>query len=234
VMELGGSDPFIVLDDADIRDAAAKGCKSRMTNAGQACINAKRFIVVDAVADEFEKALTEEVEKLRIGDPLDPEVDIGPMASQRSLESLRDQVEDSLAEGARILTGGFEVDGPGSFVRPVVLSDVSPGMRVFREETFGPVAAIVRVPDEDSAVQMANDSVYGLGASVWTGDMERGRRMAERLEAGMVFVNELVVSDSRLPFGGSKRSGYGRELGKWGIHEFTQLKSVALSPSSPL
>jgi len=233
VMELGGSDPFIVLDDADIRDAAAKGCKSRMTNAGQACINAKRFIVVDAVADEFEKALTEEVEKLRVGDPLYPEVDIGPMASQRSLESLREQVEDSLAEGARILTGGFEVDGPGSFVRPLVLSDVSPTMRVFREETFGPVAAIVRVPDEESAVRAANDSVYGLGASVWTGDMERGRRMAERLEAGMVFVNEIVVSDSRLPFGGSKRSGYGRELGKWGIHEFTQLKSVALSPSAP-
>jgi succinate-semialdehyde dehydrogenase / glutarate-semialdehyde dehydrogenase len=230
VMELGGSDPFIVLDDADIDDAAAKGCVSRLTNAGQACINAKRFIVLEEVADRFEEALAREVSQLPVGDPLDPTTKIGPLARKEAVETLKAQVEDSVAAGATIRTGGFDHPGPGAFVDPVVITGVTPTMRVFREETFGPVAAVVRVPDEEAAIELANDSDYGLGASVWTRDVERGKGVAEKLESGMVFVNEVVVSDARLPFGGMKRSGYGRELGEWGIHEFTQIKSVAISP----
>jgi succinate-semialdehyde dehydrogenase/glutarate-semialdehyde dehydrogenase len=230
VMELGGSDPFIVLDDADIDDAAAKGCVSRFTNAGQACINAKRFIVLESVADRFEEALAREVSQLPVGDPLDPSTKIGPLARKEAVDTLKTQVDDSVAAGATVKTGGFDHPGPGAFVDPVVITGVTPEMRVFREETFGPVAAIVRVPDEETAIELANDSEYGLGASVWTADVDRGRQVAEKLEAGMVFVNAVVISDARLPFGGMKRSGYGRELGEWGIREFTQVKSVALSP----
>jgi succinate-semialdehyde dehydrogenase/glutarate-semialdehyde dehydrogenase len=228
VMELGGSDPFIVLPDADVRQAAELGCKSRFTNTGQACINAKRFIVLEEVADAFEEALVEEVAKLRVGDPLSGDTDIGPLARQEFVDTLREQVEDSIGEGAVLRTGGFDWDGPGAYVRPVVLTGVTAGMRVFREETFGPVAAVVRVPDEATAIALANDSDYGLGASVWTSDLERGRRVAEQVESGMVFVNAVVVSDARLPFGGMKRSGYGRELGVWGIREFTDVKSIAI------
>jgi succinate-semialdehyde dehydrogenase/glutarate-semialdehyde dehydrogenase len=229
VMELGGSDPFIVLDDADIAHAAQSGCRSRFTNAGQACINAKRFIVLEGVADAFEEALVEEVAKLRVGDPMDAGTDIGPLARQEFVDALKEQVDDSVAEGAEVRAGGFDWEGEGAFVRPIVLTGVTPEMRVFREETFGPVAAVVRVPDEEAAIALANDSDYGLGASVWTTDLDRGRRVAERVESGMVFVNAIVVSDARLPFGGMKRSGYGRELGKWGIREFTELKSIAVS-----
>jgi succinate-semialdehyde dehydrogenase/glutarate-semialdehyde dehydrogenase len=230
VMELGGSDAFVVLDDADIRYAAAQGCRSRFTNSGQACINAKRFIVLESIADEFEVALVEEVARLQVGDPLDPETTVGPLAHPQAVETLRAQVDDSVRAGATIRTGGFDWEGPGAYVRPIVLTDVRPGMRVLTEETFGPVAAVVRVPDERAAIEMANDSQYGLGASVWTSDRERGRRVAEQIEAGMVFVNAIVVSDARLPFGGMKRSGYGRELGEWGIREFTELKSIAVDP----
>lgn len=229
VMELGGSDPFIVLDDADVRYAAAEGCKSRFTNAGQACINAKRFIVVEDIADAFEEALVDEVRKLRVGDPLDPETTIGPLAKQEFVDVLKQQVDDSVAAGAEVRTGGFDTSSEGAFVDPVVLTGVTPDMRVFREETFGPVAAVVRVPDEEAAIALANDSDYGLGASVWTADLDRGRRVAERVESGMVFINAIVVSDARLPFGGMKRSGYGRELGEWGIREFTQIKSIAVT-----
>lgn len=228
VMELGGSDPFIVLDDADIDAAAREGCRGRNINAGQACIASKRFIVVDAVADEFERKLTEAVQGLQIGDPLDPETDVGPLARPDLVDDLRRQVKASEAAGAELATGGFEHELPGSFVKPIVMTGVTPEMPVFREETFGPVAAVVRVANEEEAIAVANRSDFGLGASVWTRDLERGKAVAARVEAGMVFVNSIVFSDARLPFGGIKRSGYGRELGAYGIREFVDVKSVAV------
>jgi succinate-semialdehyde dehydrogenase/glutarate-semialdehyde dehydrogenase len=233
VMELGGSDPFIVLEDADLGAAAREGSRGRNINAGQACIASKRFLVVDAVADEFERRLAEVVSRLRVGDPLDPATDVGPLARQDLVDDLRRQVEASEADGAKILTGGFDSDLAGCFVRPIVLTGVTPEMAVFREETFGPVAAITRVADEAEAIALANDTDFGLGASVWTSDLERGRRVAEEIDAGMVFVNSIVFSDARLPFGGMKRSGYGRELGEYGIREFVDVKSVAVHTPAP-
>jgi succinate-semialdehyde dehydrogenase / glutarate-semialdehyde dehydrogenase len=228
VLELGGSDPFIVLDDADLDAAAREGCRGRNINAGQACIASKRFIVVDAVADEFEQKLTEAVSALTVGDPLAPTTDVGPLARPDLVDDLRRQVEDSTEAGAAVATGGFDVDGSGCFVKPIVMTGVTADMPVFREETFGPVAAVVRVADQDEAIAVANDSDFGLGASVWTNDLERGKQVAARVESGMVFVNSIVFSDARLPFGGVKRSGYGRELGDWGIHEFVDAKSIAV------
>jgi succinate-semialdehyde dehydrogenase / glutarate-semialdehyde dehydrogenase len=228
VLELGGSDPFIVLDDADLDAAAREGCRGRNINAGQACIASKRFIVVDAVADEFEQKLTEAVAALTVGDPLAPTTDVGPLARPDLVDDLRRQVEDSTEAGATVATGGFDGDGSGCFVNPIVMTGVTADMPVFREETFGPVAAVVRVADQDEAIAVANDSDFGLGASVWTSDLERGKKVAARVESGMVFVNSIVFSDARLPFGGVKRSGYGRELGDWGIHEFVDAKSIAV------
>ncbi len=228
VMELGGSDPFIVLDDADLDAAAREGSRGRNINAGQACIASKRFIVVDSVADAFEAKLADVVGGLRVGDPLDPDTDVGPLARKDLVEDLRRQVEASLAAGAQIATGGFDVDRQGYFVRPIVMTGVTPKMAVFREETFGPVAAVIRVADEDEAVTVANDSDFGLGASVWTADLERGKRIAGQIDSGMVFVNSIVFSDARLPFGGMKRSGYGRELGEYGIREFVDVKCVSV------
>jgi succinate-semialdehyde dehydrogenase/glutarate-semialdehyde dehydrogenase len=234
VMELGGSDPFIVLEDADVAAAAAAGCRGRNINAGQACIAAKRFIVADAVADAFEDALAAEVGRLAVGDPLDPATDVGPLARPDLVDELRRQVDASIAAGAELVVGGFDWDGPGCYVRPMVLTGVTPEMPVFREETFGPVAAIMRVSGEEEAIAAANDSQFGLGASVWTQDLDRARRVADRVEAGMVFVNSIVFSDARLPFGGKKRSGYGRELGDYGIREFVDVKSVAVHTASPV
>ncbi len=228
VMELGGSDPFVVLDDADIDLAVAAGTRARNINAGQACIAAKRFIVAEAVADEFEAKLAESVGALVVGDPTDPATQVGPLARPDLVEALRAQVEDSLAAGAEAVVGGFEHGGPGAFVDPLVLTGVEPGMRVCREETFGPVAAVVRVPDEAAAIATANDSDFGLGASVFSRDVERAKRVAAEIDAGMIFINTIVVSDPRLPFGGVKRSGFGRELGEWGVHEFVDVKSVAV------
>jgi succinate-semialdehyde dehydrogenase/glutarate-semialdehyde dehydrogenase len=232
VMELGGSDPFVVLEDADLEAAAREGSRGRNINAGQACIASKRFIVVASVADEFERRLVEVVGKLAVGDPLDPATDVGPLARQDLVDDLRRQVEESTAAGAEVLAGGFDVDLPGCFVRPLVVSGVTPEMAVFREETFGPVAAITRVADEAEAIAVANDTEFGLGASVWTNDLDRGRRVAAAIDAGMVFVNSIVFSDARLPFGGMKRSGYGRELGEFGIREFVDVKSVAVHAPS--
>ncbi|MEA2305162.1 MAG: succinate-semialdehyde dehydrogenase / glutarate-semialdehyde dehydrogenase [Solirubrobacteraceae bacterium] len=234
VMELGGSDPFIVLEDADVAAAAAAGCRGRNINAGQACIAAKRFIVADAVADAFEDALAAEVGRLAVGDPLDRGTDVGPLARPDLVDELRRQVDASVAAGAELVVGGFDWDGPGCYVRPMVLTGVTPEMPVFREETFGPVAAIMRVSGEEEAIAAANDSQFGLGASVWTQDLDRARRVADRVEAGMVFVNSIVFSDARLPFGGKKRSGYGRELGDYGIREFVDVKSVAVHTASPV
>jgi succinate-semialdehyde dehydrogenase/glutarate-semialdehyde dehydrogenase len=228
VMELGGSDPFIVLDDADLNAAAFEGCRGRNINAGQACIAAKRFIVMESVADEFEAKLAGAVGLLKVGDPLDPSTDVGPMARRDLVDGLKRQVEESQRAGAELAIGGFDDDEASCFVWPIVLTGVTTEMPVFTEETFGPVAAVTRVATEADAIALANQTRYGLGASIWTNDDARARRVADQVDAGMVFINSIVFSDARLPFGGMKRSGYGRELGEFGIREFVHVKSVAL------
>jgi succinate-semialdehyde dehydrogenase / glutarate-semialdehyde dehydrogenase len=229
VLELGGSDPFIVLEDADIPFTAAAAVRSRFFNSGQSCINAKRILVLESIAEEFEAALVAETEALRFGDPTDERSQVGPLAGERFVEALRGQVQESVEAGARLRCGGFEDSAPGAFVRPMVLTGVTKRMRAFREETFGPVATVTRVADEDEAIALANDSDFGLGASIWSRDLERARGLAPRVAAGMVFINEVVASDVRLPFGGVKRSGIGRELGRWGMLEFVQMKSIAVA-----
>lgn len=231
VLELGGSDPFIVLADADIEAAAATAVKARYINVGQSCVNAKRFIVEESVADRFVALFCEGAAALRIGDPMDRAVRIGPMARESLRRTLHAQVERSVAEGAVLRLGGKIPDGPGAFYPPTVLDHVGPGMTAFVEETFGPVAAIVRARDADHAVDLANDSDYGLGAALWTADPERARTLARRIEAGAVFINGMTASDPRYPFGGIKRSGYGRELGIYGIREFVNIKTVWIGPS---
>ncbi|HUG90272.1 MAG TPA: NAD-dependent succinate-semialdehyde dehydrogenase [Planctomycetaceae bacterium] len=226
VLELGGSDPFIVLADADVDHVAAQAVRARTMNSGQSCIAAKRIIVEQPLADDFEERLVAGCEALRVGDPLDRETQIGPLARRDLLEKLHDQVERSLAAGARCLTGGKPLDRRGYYYPPTVLTGVRPGMPAFDEETFGPVAAVVRADDADEAVELANRSRFGLGASVWTADARRGESLAGKLEAGCVFINEIVKSDPRLPFGGMKQSGFGRELGTEGIREFTNVKTV--------
>jgi succinate-semialdehyde dehydrogenase/glutarate-semialdehyde dehydrogenase len=226
VLELGGSDPFVVLADADPEAAAKAAALARCINNGQSCIAAKRFIVAKPVADRFEEALVAAVSALKVGDPMDRATDVGPMAREDLLEELHGQVERSVAAGARLRTGGRRLPGPGFFYAPTVLTGVEPGMSAFDEETFGPVAAVTRALDADHAVQLANLSGFGLGASIWTGDLALGKSVAARTEAGCVFVNGIVKSDPRLPFGGVKRSGYGRELSAFGIREFVNVKSV--------
>jgi succinate-semialdehyde dehydrogenase/glutarate-semialdehyde dehydrogenase len=226
VLELGGSDPFIVLADADIEEAARSASSARIINAGQSCIAAKRFIVEEAVADRFEEALTRTMASLKVGDPMDGESDLGPMAREDLLLELHDQVERSVRAGAILLLGGRRLERKGAFYPPTVLTNVKPGCPAFDEETFGPVAALVRARDAEEAVSLANLSPFGLGASIWTGDPERGEALAAEVEAGCVFVNGIVKSDPRLPFGGVKRSGYGRELGIFGIREFVNVKTV--------
>jgi succinate-semialdehyde dehydrogenase/glutarate-semialdehyde dehydrogenase len=231
VLELGGSDPFIVLPDADIEAAAATAVRARNQNNGQSCIAAKRFIVVESVADDFERRFAKGVEDLVVGDPMDPKTQIGPLARRDLLDTLERQVDGSVRAGARVLTGGERVSGKGYFFRPTVLANVTPDMPAFREETFGPAAAVVRVHDADEAVRVANDSAYGLGASIWTRDAALGERLARRIEAGSVFVNGMVASDPRLPFGGIKRSGYGRELSAFGAREFTNVQTIWIGPA---
>jgi succinate-semialdehyde dehydrogenase/glutarate-semialdehyde dehydrogenase len=229
VLELGGSDPYIVLADADLAQAAAVACTARTINTGQSCIAAKRFIVVDAVAAEFEELFRGHLEALTVGDPLAPETDIGPLARPDLVDDLDRQVQASIAQGARLVTGGARLDRPGAYYAPTLLADVTPGMPAFDEETFGPVAALIRAADADDALRLANLSTYGLGGSLWTSDTALGEALARRLETGSVFVNGLVKSDPRLPFGGIKRSGYGRELAQFGIREFVNIKTVWVS-----
>ena len=231
VLELGGSDPYIVLGDADIDAAATTGAKARNQNTGQSCIAAKRFIAERRVAEDFERRFAKAVEDLVVGDPLDPKTQIGPLARRDLVDNLERQVDESVRMGARVLTGGERIPGKGFYYRPTVLADVTEDMPVLKEETFGPVAAVVRVRDADEAVRVANDSPYGLGANIWTRDVSLGERLARRIESGSVFVNGMVASDPRLPFGGVKRSGYGRELSSFGIREFTNVQTIWIGPA---
>ncbi|HVH63138.1 MAG TPA: NAD-dependent succinate-semialdehyde dehydrogenase [Candidatus Dormibacteraeota bacterium] len=231
VLELGGSDPFIVLADADINAAASVACRARNQNNGQSCIAAKRFIVEEAVADEFEGRFTAAVAGLKVGDPMDRSNQVGPLARADLVDDLERQVDESVRMGARPLVGGKRIAGSGNYFAPTVLTDVGSGMPVYREETFGPVAAVIRVRDPEEAVRVANDTAYGLGSNVWTGNVERGKRIAEHIEAGQVFINGMVASDARLPFGGVKRSGYGRELSGYGIKEFTNIQTIWVGPA---
>jgi succinate-semialdehyde dehydrogenase/glutarate-semialdehyde dehydrogenase len=232
VLELGGSDPFIVLADADLPTAAAMAVRGRFLNVGQSCIAAKRFIVEDAVAEEFEERFRDAVAAMTVGDPLDPETQVGPMARADLLEALERQVAESVAMGARVVLGGGRLDRPGHFFAPTILADAERDMPVFAEETFGPLAAIRRVPDAESAIAVANDTEYGLGATIWTADTERAERLGERIESGMLFVNRIVASDPNLPFGGIKRSGFGRELSSEGMLEFVNVRTFSIGPAT--
>ncbi|NHN42021.1 NAD-dependent succinate-semialdehyde dehydrogenase [Halorubellus sp. JP-L1] len=226
VLELGGADPFVVLDDADVDAAVETGVRARLLNSGQSCIAAKRFVVHDAVYDEFVEQFVDEMEAQTVGDPTDEATDVGPQAREDLMEDLHDQVQRSVRDGATVECGGEPMEGDGYFYPPTVLTDVPPDAAAACEETFGPVAAVFRVDSERDAIDLANDSTLGLGASIWTEDLERGERVAREIEAGCTFVNELTKSDPRVPFGGIKDSGYGRELARHGITEFVNEKTV--------
>lgn len=225
VLELGGSDPFVVLDDADLTNTVDVAVRSRMQNAGQSCIAAKRFIVTNGIHDAFVEKFSAAIAKIRQGNPLDPLTTMGPVARIDLAEALEAQLQQSLQRGARLVYGGTR---SGSNVQPTLIDQVVPGMPAFDEETFGPLAAVIRARDDDHAIELANNSRFGLGASVWTRDIERGERVARQIEAGSVFVNALMKSDQRLPFGGVKKSGYGRELSALGIKEFVNAKTISI------
>jgi succinate-semialdehyde dehydrogenase/glutarate-semialdehyde dehydrogenase len=226
VLELGGSDPFIVLDDADLESAVETGVVARNQNGGQSCIAAKRFLVHESVSEAFTDRLVEAFESLQVGDPMDEETDVGPQASPDLMADLHEQVEASVDAGATVRTGGEPLDREGAFYPPTVLTNVPEDCPVDTEETFGPVAAVYEVSDEKTAIEKANDTRYGLGASLWTEDRERGKRLARDIDAGCVYINEMTKSDPRVPFGGIKDSGYGRELSEGGIKEFVNRKTV--------
>jgi succinate-semialdehyde dehydrogenase/glutarate-semialdehyde dehydrogenase len=225
VLELGGSDPFVVLADADLVTAATHAAKSRLMCAGQTCIAAKRIIVHSDVAAEFQRLFVENVSAMVVGDPFAEGTNVGPLARADILEQLERQVQGSVALGARVLCGGHRIEGPGHFFAPTVLTDVTAAMPVVAEETFGPVAALIIVSDDDEAVVVANDTEYGLAASVWSRDTDHALAVGRRIRSGALFVNSFVSSDPRVPFGGIKRSGYGRELGAAGVREFTNLRT---------
>jgi succinate-semialdehyde dehydrogenase/glutarate-semialdehyde dehydrogenase len=225
-MELGGSDAFIVLDDADLEKTVPWAVWGRMYNGGQTCCAAKRFIVLDSIADEFLAKFTSALQDLKPGDPMDPKTTHGPLSSESALVQLLVQVDAAVKGGARLLTGGKRIDRPGSFMQTTILTDIVPGNPAFRDEFFGPVVSFYRVKSEDEAIALANDSDFGLGGSVWTKDEARGRRVASRVDTGMMFVNNIDWADAELPFGGIKYSGYGRELGHMGIQEFVNKKLV--------
>lgn len=240
VLELGGSDPFVVLDDADVPLAVRMAVRSRYLNSGQSCLAAKRFIVTEAVADEFTRRFADAVAALRIGDPHDPNTEIGPVVRVEQAEALQRQVDESVAAGATVLAGGKRPADNGAWFPPTVLADVTPDMAVFREETFGPIAAVIRAADDDEAARLADDTAYGLGASVWSADVDRALAVGRRITSGALFINAVVASDPRLPFGGTRRSGYGRELSEEGIREFTNIRTIwigdpdAAAPEEPV
>jgi acyl-CoA reductase-like NAD-dependent aldehyde dehydrogenase len=226
VLELGGSDPFIVCKDADIEKASNGAIKGRFINCGQSCIASKRFIVVKNVANEFIEKFVQKTEKLRVGDPLSDHTDIGPLVNASGLNKIDSQVKESVKEGAEVLTGGEQIERKGYFYRPTVLKNVNPKMQIAQEEVFGPVAPIIVAEDEVEAIELANDSEYGLGASIWTQDLDKAERLSSSVESGIVSVNNVVASDPRVPFGGVKKSGFGRELSRYGMLEFVNIKSV--------
>ncbi|HRN27299.1 MAG: NAD-dependent succinate-semialdehyde dehydrogenase [Ignavibacterium sp.] len=227
VLELGGSDPYIILEDADLEQAAISCVTSRLINAGQSCIAAKRFIIVESVYDQFEKLFIDFMSKKKMGDPLDEKNDLGPQTSLQLRDELHDQVLRSVNQGAELILGGKIPDIDGAYYPPTILKNVKPGMPAFDEELFGPVAALIKAKDEDDAIELANKGIFGLGAAVFTNDLKRGERIAkEKFNAGCCFVNDFVKSDPRLPFGGIKESGYGRELSPFGIKEFVNIKTV--------
>jgi succinate-semialdehyde dehydrogenase/glutarate-semialdehyde dehydrogenase len=226
VLELGGSDPFVVLEDADLSACVVTSVKARMINAGQSCIAAKRFIVVESLVRQFESKQTEIMLSMQVGDPLLEDTQVGPLARPDLVDELDAQVRKSIKLGARLLCGGRRKEGPGAFYLPTVLTDVRKGMPVFDQETFGPVSAIIPVADTEEAIATANDSPFGLGGSVWSQDLKKAERVARHIESGAVFVNSMTKSDPRLPFGGIKRSGFGRELSHYGIKEFVNIKTI--------
>jgi succinate-semialdehyde dehydrogenase/glutarate-semialdehyde dehydrogenase len=227
VLELGGSDPFIVMPSANLDDAVTAAVKARIINNGQSCIAAKRFIVSELIAGEFEKKFVNKIEALKIGDPFDEAIDLGPLATPSGVDDLDRDVKASVAAGARVLTGGKKLDRPGNFYAPTVLTNIPRNSPAYHEELFGPVACLFRAKDIDEAIAIANDTRFGLGASAWTNDDRERDRFVNDLEAGMVFINRMVISDPRLPFGGVKQSGHGRELGPFGIREFANIKTVS-------
>jgi succinate-semialdehyde dehydrogenase/glutarate-semialdehyde dehydrogenase/succinyl-CoA reductase len=226
VLELGGSDPFIVCEDADVEKASSGAVKGRFINCGQSCIASKRFIVVKKIANEFIEKFVQKTEKLKVGDPLSDDTDVGPIVNASGLKTIDSQVRDSIKEGAEILTGGEQIKSKGYFYKPTILKNVSPKMRIAQEEVFGPAAPIIVADDDREAVELANDSKFGLGASVWTQDLGKAEKMSSLVESGIVTVNNVVLSDPRVPFGGIKNSGFGRELSRYGMLEFVNIKSV--------
>jgi acyl-CoA reductase-like NAD-dependent aldehyde dehydrogenase len=231
VLELGGSDAFIVLEDADLDAAAQTAARARFQNTGQSCIAAKRFIVVESVAEVFERKFVDAAAELKVGDPLARDTQIGPVAREDLRDTLDKQVQATVKMGGKVLLGGKPLDGKGYFYAPTIVSRVTPDMPLFREETFGPAAAVIYARDADHAIELANDSDFGLGGNLWTGDIERGRKLARRIETGAVFINGMTASDPRLPFGGVKHSGYGRELSSFGIREFVNIKTIWVGPA---
>ena len=226
MLELGGSDPFIVMPSANLDEAIATAVKARTQNNGQSCIAAKRFIIAEQIADKFESGFVSKMKALKLGDPMDPETELGPLATADAVTSLQADVRKTIEAGARVITGGEPVDRPGNFYAPTVLTNIPKESPAYREELFGPVAGVFRVKNIDEAIRIANDSRFGLGASAWTNDPVERERFANEIEAGMVFINKMVASDPRVPFGGVKSSGHGRELGVHGIREFTNIKTV--------
>jgi succinate-semialdehyde dehydrogenase/glutarate-semialdehyde dehydrogenase len=226
VLELGGSDPFIVMPSANLDAAIATAVDARIVNNGQSCIAAKRFIVAESIADRFEQGFVNRMRQLKVGDPMDPQTELGPLSTSDAVTSLHAQVQKTIGAGGRVLTGGRPVDRPGNYYEPTVLTDIPKDSPAYREEFFGPVASVFRVKNIDEAIELANDSRFGLGASAWTNDPAEQDRFENEIDAGMVFINKMVASDPRLPFGGVKSSGHGRELGVHGIREFTNIKTV--------
>jgi succinate-semialdehyde dehydrogenase/glutarate-semialdehyde dehydrogenase len=226
VLELGGSDPFIVMPSANLETATSTAVKARIFNNGQSCIAAKRFIVAESIAEKFEGLFAQKMAALKVGDPFDANTEVGPLSTPQGVEDLVRDVRKSVEAGAKILTGGKPLDRPGNYYAPTVLVNIPKDSPAYKEEMFGPVASVFRAKNIDDAIRIANDSRFGLGASAWTNDASEQRKFIDELDAGMVFINKMVASDPRIPFGGVKWSGHGRELGAWGIREFTNIKTV--------